>query len=352
MSTFNYATIKEDPTKLLDWLNNNLLLAGSANGVDSPGITNMEIVESTHLVYDPWCFSDNEDNKMGVYELKTGGKSATKSLQSFVCNYEDNEVKSVNLTEDADFCFTATMSGCTFGVGMDKKGVRKVSHANSQVRDLAPDRKNNQALNSERQVQMIKEAHGIVAKNLHGLSLLDKAAYRINGEQTRATTFGIRVNGDWEFHSQVYKVHGKGKYEFLGVITIKNPEELIAKKSDKLAVPILEIETNINESNDSMPPPEQANLNSIDIRSHVSRPRGNSNRLSSKMKQDIEDERQTIEDLEDQIQDLQLELQHRKRMLAKKESRLRTQRKTSSTQRKSKPNGLRSVSDNNRVIWT
>ena len=106
--------------------------------------------------------------------------------------------------------FTATMTGCSFGVGNPTpSGTRLVGHVNSMslaTRDSTSKQEADQKSQLERRFN-------------HGVAMLEPANYRTEFGVVLldATTFGVRntANNSWSFYTQVYEYLGpEGKAYF------------------------------------------------------------------------------------------------------------------------------------------
>ena len=132
-----------------------------------------------------------------------------ESFESYICDYKDGEINYQVLDKKADFCFTWTMNGCTFGIGKPAAdGSVLVSHGN--VKGMGVPRGCQQ------------EAQASLANQMHGgqVSLLEPITYRQGGDEM-STTFGIREGTAWKFYYQSYRRFGLYAWQLLGVSTIE-----------------------------------------------------------------------------------------------------------------------------------
>jgi hypothetical protein len=69
----------------------------------------------------------------GRFDLFEFNAGTADTIAAYYCPYEDNQALYVYLGDDADYMFTPSVSGCTFGIGSrtDKGGVL-VGHANAK----------------------------------------------------------------------------------------------------------------------------------------------------------------------------------------------------------------------------
>lgn len=160
-----------------------------------------------------------------LVEAKKYRLVAGTEFDAYWCPYKQDEVHAVTLSGEADRMFTATMNGCSFGVGIPSlDGAVRVAHANStEVKELddfqmetfgmlKPNSKantafNNSVLNSRgvqqgalKQKLQLEQLKSLLAETDDQLSNhISRAAY--NG-CTSITTFGLRVGSAWEFWFQ------------------------------------------------------------------------------------------------------------------------------------------------------
>jgi len=142
-------------------------------------------------------------------------------FEAYWCPYEPSGIRSVVVGSAAQFMFTATMAGCTLGVGSrTAAGERLVSHANAMATVDFMYGDNPNAL-SDFQMALVRARQQAVQKGLvlrrqrvggqpdPGLTLIEPKNYRADaaGNQTlSSTTFGLRNEGtdDWGFYTQKY----------------------------------------------------------------------------------------------------------------------------------------------------
>jgi hypothetical protein len=157
----------------------------------------------------------------GKYQLSAGNE-----FNAYWCPYAEDTVNAVTLSDEADLMFTATMNGCSFGVGIPSvDGAVRVAHANTttheklealsleMVSKLKPNTtKENRAFNNAvigangtkqgamKQSLQLEQLKALLAETGDTLSNhISRAAY--NG-CTSITTFGLRVGSVWEFWFQ------------------------------------------------------------------------------------------------------------------------------------------------------
>jgi hypothetical protein len=121
----------------------------------------------------------------------------TGSFDAYWCPYEREDTFSVTAGTAADFLFTATITGCSIGLGSETSdGSRLVLHSN--LGSTHPKFMSQ----GEAQDSTLKLMMGASGKTVFGPS-----SYRngLNGEKYTGTVVGWRHNGHWEFRTQVYE---------------------------------------------------------------------------------------------------------------------------------------------------
>jgi len=209
----NLAHLQAQPNLLLTWLNDNLLLAGLMTNVPNPpGLAWVTITAPPVIPGMPSLAVNASGRPMDVFTLRTNGGGVGDSVRSYVCNYTANGVHSIDLVNAADYCFTVTLNGCTFGIGpRTPLGFRRVSHANTGG-------------NAFVQRTQTWTQHGVPA-NSYAISLLEPSEYRRlgGGGNLNATVFGVRTGVSWAFYFQLYTAVGNGNYKVHGVFPIRVP---------------------------------------------------------------------------------------------------------------------------------
>jgi hypothetical protein len=199
----NLAHLQADPSTLLTWLQNNLLLSGYLENVVAPnGLCRATITQRATA-----AGVGTNGGAIDVYDVRSNGRVDNDSVLAYVCNYAAGNINSVQLSNLGDFVFTVTMNGCTFGVGpAAANGSRLVSHANVGG-------------NTINQRAATFAEHG-VGPGGGGIRLMEPALYRRGlAGNVCATTFGIRTGLNWNFYFQSYSLLG-GVFTLLGVFPI------------------------------------------------------------------------------------------------------------------------------------
>lgn len=201
----DFAQLQAQPDLLLTWLQSNLLISLNPNN-NGGGALWMTIVPFVHPIHGATTGVDTNGNALDVYEIVTAGANAGNGLRCFVCNYVPGQVHSEVLTAHADYCFTAAMNGCTFGISPMANGQVTVAHANTGGNAVA------------QRVQL----NGVLPGGLAAAKVLEPAAYRrVKPNSTlTATTFGIRTGMKWKFYFQSFESLGNGAYRTYGVMPV------------------------------------------------------------------------------------------------------------------------------------
>lgn len=132
----------------------------------------------------------------------------TQSIRAYVCPYADNQLKAIMLGNNAEWMFTATMNGCTFGIGSQGPrtgGSVRVIHVNDQAA----------ATGAATKIQSLSQR--MSARNyffqkdydLSKITLIEPSDYQGRSNQNESTTFGMHKHGKpWKFYTHRYKLVG------------------------------------------------------------------------------------------------------------------------------------------------
>ena len=147
----------------------------------------------------------------GVYDLLyCRDETEANTLLAYYCPYEDDQANYVFLGDEADYMFTPSVSGCTFGIGnrTDKGGVL-VGHANAKLIGIERGREAQQA----EQATMLTDKKGMGDDP----QLITPTAYNMGDyDANRGTIVGVRrsdyagnSSGEaWLFYTQTFAVPG------------------------------------------------------------------------------------------------------------------------------------------------
>lgn len=149
------------------------------------------------------CF-DKKGRQIPVYEIVEAMPSTVDGGDIFMgywCPYEINKTRYVTLTGAADYMFTATMDGCSFGIGTPASdGTVMVSHSNSAQDDTAT---SHQPM-IDAQKRKLRSLLGKKSK------VFDPSDYRTRGlikkkADVSAMTFGVRDGKKWKFYAHRFR---------------------------------------------------------------------------------------------------------------------------------------------------
>ena len=211
MPHIDYSGLNADPAMIRRFLEENVVVpAAELNKARNPG--QPEYLEFREEAFPKGRIGLNDSGPQCRYLslIRSNATTTNEALLAYICEYSVGAINYLALGNAANFCFTAGMNGCTFGIGSKAKdGTVLVSHANAtgqikaaiQQADAKLGRNigvNQQlGLQSEHQLDMILKTHA-AQPNQTGLSVMSPGMYRIDGK-TAATTVGYRTNGEWQF---------------------------------------------------------------------------------------------------------------------------------------------------------
>lgn len=185
----------------LTFCNDNMLVMGFA-GFNDTHVTPADGVENFQFKLMPPDRAKGSQlgRKMPVYQIIPASKPGPGTIRAYWCPYAQNNTLGVMVGGAADFMFTATMDGCTLGVGStNADGSCMVYHANNASFGSATDKTSQ----GEAQATTLNLMFGASPHTQYGP--LD---YRVEAGQYHlsSTTFGVRARdtGKWHFYSQIY----------------------------------------------------------------------------------------------------------------------------------------------------
>jgi hypothetical protein len=114
-----------------------------------------------------------------------------RTFKAYFCPYQQNNILGTTISKGADYMFTATMDGCSLGIGAAATdGSRLIYH----------DNRGGQAEDQRTELGLVMGA------SLQ--SVIEPKDYRFEMGQgvLKSTTFGLRLatNNKWSFHTQIY----------------------------------------------------------------------------------------------------------------------------------------------------
>lgn len=169
------------------------------NNADDAGRFTMVALPADNQFYK--CV-DKKGRQIDVYDIREAGQGTTGDIfVGYWCPYEVDGTRYVTLTGAADYMFTATMDGCSFGIGTPgSDGTITVSHSNSAQDDTLTSHKPM----IKAQKQNLRTLLGAKSK------VFDPTDYRTRGFFRRkadvsAMTFGVRDGRKWKFYSHRFR---------------------------------------------------------------------------------------------------------------------------------------------------
>jgi hypothetical protein len=196
------------PQELLNLMERNIIKSGLLKNTSVYGRPEM-------LVLTPEAYFKGVDDKgkeIPIFNLKQAGDRKDGFL-SYICDYEKGKFNYQVLDREADYCFTVTMNGCTFGIGTPSPdGAVIVSHGNQAGVTDGPGVPVGDMF--AKQKALGEQFHG------NDVLLLEPSQYRSTGKEN-ITTFGIRMNGAWNFFYQSYISAGSGRLQLNGLFPFK-----------------------------------------------------------------------------------------------------------------------------------
>ena len=156
-----------------------------------------------------------------VIQLTDGtNRGVTDVFWAYWCPYDQDRFGYTTLGNNADFMFTPTMDGCSFGIGQaGADGSVMVGHINStrfEKKGDTSDMERNQRVSLEIGLRSGRKKPVIFEPSDY--------RYRKKAREVSATTFGIREGGRWKFYAHRWVKSYSGfmiRYEWLETVKIK-----------------------------------------------------------------------------------------------------------------------------------
>ncbi len=146
-----------------------------------------------------------------IKQVTDGGEG----FLSYICDYGEGQINYQVLSSEAKFCFTTTINGCTFSLGMPgPDGTMIVSHTNMIDRKMDPGDRVARGTTSQTDFQ------AQVANQFHGTgTMVDPTIYWSGGDldggrKINITVFGVYDSG-WKFYYQRWTRDGGSKVNTL-----------------------------------------------------------------------------------------------------------------------------------------
>lgn len=165
---------------------------------------------------------DTAGNALALWQV-VKAQDGEAYFRSYIADYQQGATTYTTLgaNEHAEFCFTANMNGCTFGLGIQAgDGTLIVSHGNAANTGAITNFDSSGMTNIQRQSTALQTAIQYTrAKQGHGAGgrVFEPEHYRVGARQS--VTFGYRPRGSgaWQFHFIGYTRGGGGAYTSYGV---------------------------------------------------------------------------------------------------------------------------------------
>ncbi|WP_347986347.1 hypothetical protein [Methylomonas sp. AM2-LC] len=195
----------------IDFMKNNLVVPHHAqigsNQADS-GIHTMCLVKSSV----PARQNGKDVDKWILMKYSSRINPATLGgvFEAYWCPYSQNQTLTCVLNTESRYMFTATMDGCSFGIGSQTgDGACRVAHANESGFGLKHE--NIFGMDGARQFQRSEQEQRLkhqLGNNIQVINPLNYMADFDGALELKSTTFGYRKAMTWEFYTQKYWKNG------------------------------------------------------------------------------------------------------------------------------------------------
>ena len=127
-------------------------------------------------------------------------------FDAYWCPYDQNKTFTCILGNDSRYMFTATMDGCSFGIGSQTgDGTCRVGHSNAGT--FGANKEQTYGMDGARQFQRAEQQNLLkhqMGNNINVISPLNYMADYDGALVLKSTTFGYRNGANWEFYTQQY----------------------------------------------------------------------------------------------------------------------------------------------------
>jgi hypothetical protein len=182
------------PSEMLNIFRNNIVVVRGIPTSDPGGQDYLKITQKTNAVGE--ARRNNTTISVPVMQVERANSTDKGAFLTWIVDYAQNDIKYKTLSSARSFCFTATMNGCTFGIGSQApNGVVTVSHANAIAVGSTGGMKNQ----TERQSQMAVRSDDALNfdANQYDVGV-------VSGMALNTTLIGIYDTGEWSFYYQTY----------------------------------------------------------------------------------------------------------------------------------------------------
>jgi hypothetical protein len=165
------------------------------------------------------CTVENEEN-VKVYSLNDAKPEENDILRAYWCPYKNNNCLGDMVGNDSRYMFTATMNGCSFGIGSAAPdGSRLVYHVNlggggANVRDK-------RAVEGSLRAQAEAQEWALLERNVPTSNIIEPMLYgggvrsvdhpsfgQVFSIANTSTTVGLRSATGWDFYTLMYRKNG------------------------------------------------------------------------------------------------------------------------------------------------
>jgi hypothetical protein len=167
---------------------------------------------------------DRRGNALPVHQIVDGRNKGGGAFWAYWCPYDQDRFGYTVLWNGADVMFTATMDGCSFGIGhAGPDGSVVVGHVNS-TRLQAPTGDTTVMERDQRKQLKLLGTRGRFGWNKPTIFEPKDYRYRHGVREVSASTFGVRENGKWRFYAHRWVKGYQGfqvVYQYLGLKRIR-----------------------------------------------------------------------------------------------------------------------------------
>jgi hypothetical protein len=195
-----------EPAELVDIFRRNIVIVRGQLIAGDKGVSDYVTV-SDWANYTGSLSAFGETQGVNVKVIQQAGKDDPGAFPTWICNYAKNQIHYQTLTSDRRFCFTPTMNGCTFGIGIPSDGALIVSHANNFQED-SPD--SHKQLDTQSKIQS-----GMTQKGMKTGALFGPEQYSFGPNRLVSMTFFGVYDGEWKFYYQQYQALGGNRFRIV-----------------------------------------------------------------------------------------------------------------------------------------
>jgi hypothetical protein len=182
------------------FINDNLIIVAGGHSSESKDPIPMRLVSMGRVAK----IEGGEANLFNLYcgkEKVEQSKQQGEDFEAYWCHYEPGETHYTFLGTAAPLMFTATMNGCSFGIGMPN-GSGQVLVGHSNLSGANESGQNAQLASAIKDGTVLTGTfyRGKETKGPDPVSGFPSTLQSLND----ATTFGVYKNGEWSFYTMIY----------------------------------------------------------------------------------------------------------------------------------------------------